>query len=92
MLANSNAGKAQKERPKLVMTTTKSALLNKEITDMKIQKRKQDPFEAQKNQFKLSKFSKVTGVVNTNRKAFGHHSTEKKQAAAQPTTHEAVLA
>ncbi len=65
------------QKRKLVMSTTKTTLMSKEVTDMKIQSRQVDPFTKHRDAFKMSKFRNVKGVVDTNRKAFSSHSQER---------------
>lgn len=65
-------------KSKLVMSTTKATLMSKEVTDMKLKTRQDDPFLKHKTAFKMNKFKEVKGVVSTNRKPFIHHTNENK--------------
>lgn len=67
-------------KSKLTMSTTKAALMSKEIADMKIKKRQEDPFEKNRTMFKMDKFKKVGGKVTTNRDAFSHHKKQRAQS------------
>lgn len=62
------------------MSTTKATLLSKEITQMKLDKRKEDPFAKSKNLFKMGKFKTVRPIVSTKRGPFetkaNYHSRE----------------
>lgn len=53
--------------------TTKATILSKEMTNLRLQERQKNPIDENKRLYKLKKFQGVTGVVNTNRKAFDHH-------------------
>lgn len=80
-------------KSKLIMSNTKAAMMSKEIADMKIKKRQEDPFEKNRNMFKMDKFRKVEGKVSTNRDAFSHHkktgsqcnNTQAKGQEGQPS-------
>lgn len=62
------------------MSTTKATLLSREITQMKLDKRKEDPFAKSKNLFKMGKFKTVRPIVSTKRGPFetkaNYHSRE----------------
>lgn len=59
-----------KTKTKFTPGNTKAANLNKEINNLKMKQREQDPKEKHKNLFKMQKFGTVHGKVNTNRKPF----------------------
>lgn len=67
-------------KAKLTMSTTKATLMSKEIADIKMKKRQEDPFEKHRNMFKMKKFKEVNGKVSTNREAFSHHKKARSQS------------
>ena len=70
------------------MATTKATLMSKEIADMKMKKRQEDPFEKNRNLFKIQKFKQVNGKVSTNRDAFSHHKQQRSQSQNPQTSNQ----
>lgn len=62
-------------KKKLTTSTTKATLMSKEVTDLKLQKRQMDPFEINRNLFKMRQFKQVGNRVTTNRKPFENYKS-----------------